>query len=372
MAVCLAELYRRGVRLEQNPVIPVLALHRFGKGGLSSTGSPWMNSSEYLDRLFKFISRSGFNVIALSQLQAYMIGQDPKLLPSRPLVLTLDDGSRTVLEYFHERASRYGYPYAVSLITASIASGKAKTIEEYGIPDTMLTWEEVRAMESSGLVEFTSHSHAAHVLTQRADDINRRGPALTTQQWLSNFHRAETGAEYRQRIYTDLRQARVELENNANLITTILAWPYGDYNEAAQSAALTSGYTHFLRFGPSRLNTARWDTRQIDRISVTRADEAIPLALPEDSHSEQQWWLAFLKVARQTANAELIEATLNQLTHASAVHPEAELSRAALDALQGHSVRGRARIEQLLKDNPQEPSVKSSAMELYKDYERIF
>ena len=62
-----------------------------------------------------------------------------------------------------------------------------------------------------------------------------------------------------------------------------------------------------------------------------RRDETLPLNFPTDRVEQQAWWLAFLKVARQSQSRTLLAATLAQLAPENAAHPLAEVARAALE-----------------------------------------
>ena len=97
----------------------------------------------------------------------------------------------------------------------------------------------------------------------------------------------------------------------------------------------------------------------------------MPLEMPKDRLTAQRWWLAFLAFARQTASAQLIEATLIQLDDENARHPEAELSRAALEALRGRPQVAHRIIENLRVAFPDEPTVRRWVAGFVKNYREI-
>ena len=54
--------------------------------------------------MLQAFASAGFNVTPLSRLQSFAITGDAAILPPRPLVITIDDGSQSVLKLFHPRA----------------------------------------------------------------------------------------------------------------------------------------------------------------------------------------------------------------------------------------------------------------------------
>ncbi len=104
--VCLGELYKRGALKENNadPVCPILAFHTFADVAPGTQAYLYKCSTTYLDAMLDAVAKAGFHVIPLSRLQSFAITGDAALLPPRPLVLTIDDGSQSVVKLFHPRA----------------------------------------------------------------------------------------------------------------------------------------------------------------------------------------------------------------------------------------------------------------------------
>ncbi len=344
--VLLSELYDQGALDGNDPVIPVLALHRFVENADGPGASIWANSSAYIERLMTFLVEHEFSVIPLSRLQAYMMSDSPDDLPARPLVLTIDDGAQSVLKYFHPQAQKHDLPYSLSVITSPLEASNADLRDDER-SDRQLDWGEVEQLAESGLVELVSHTHRLHAYAAQGPGSESRAPSAIARAWLGGEGRRETSPERYHRVLSDLASSRQELQDRSAKPVNILAWPYGAFDETSERAARAAGFTHFLLFGGSRFAKPSWTTHRIARLPITREDEVIPLELPEDHLTAQRWWLAFLAYARRTASAQLIEATLVQLDNERARHPEAELSRAAVDALRGRPEMAIRRIQGL-------------------------
>ena len=350
--VCLAELYRTKALDEHSlqPVVPVLGMHTFVEGRPGSQSYAYKATTDYLDALLAFIQKSGFNVCQLSRLQSYLIANDPAMLPARPLVITLDDGSSSAYKYFFPRAQKLKFPFALALVTSwmSDTDESIHSTNERGYLDATMTWKQAQEIDRSGLADFVSHSDGMHYQATDQPLIEDAYPAETSRQFLSEFNRPETNPEYERRIRLDMLTTRHKFAQHGFRVPTILCWPYGEYNRFAKQIAEKMGFTHFLLFDTPPVFATAADSRLgIPRVPVLRADEAVPLQFPSDPAQAQSWWLAFLKVGRDSRSAELLRATLAQLTPENRKKPTAELARAAIDHITGNAVGGNSRLFKL-------------------------
>ncbi|MFN0193761.1 MAG: polysaccharide deacetylase family protein [Aestuariivirga sp.] len=370
--VCLGELHRRKALEHAEPMIPVLGLHRFTEGGLESGASDWHTSTAYVDALLAFLKADNFSVMPVETLAAYMTAEDPGLLPARPLVITIDDGSASVVPHFEPRAAAAGIPYALALVTSWMSAGEPQMVDVgEGLMDANLTWQQALALHKTGRVSMMSHTHAQHRYAAAGATGNEQGPAITTRLWVEATKRRETETERLARISGDLRQSRETLMREFGGPSTILAWPYGLHDDAAEAAAMDAGFTHFLEFGGAAISAPREKPRRILRLSVMLTDEAVPLAFPTDGVTAQRWWLAFLTMARATKSVDLIDAALNQLEPDQAGHPEAEISRAAELVLNGHSGLAMRRLARLRGLYPHDATVHSAADDFEATYQGL-
>ncbi|MDQ2918308.1 MAG: polysaccharide deacetylase family protein, partial [Verrucomicrobiota bacterium] len=364
--VCLGELYRRGALKDRNsdPVCPVIAFHTFAD--LEPGTQPYLYkcTTKYLDAMLQAFAAAGFNVTPLSRLQAYTITGDAAILPPRPLVITIDDGSQSVLKLFHPRAVKRKLPYAIALVTSwmSDTDESSHSTAETGGSDPTMTWKEAKQLYDSGLVEVISHSDALHYQATELPLSDEGLPAETIRQYLTEKNRLETEGEYERRIRIDMDTSRRKLAEHGFPIPSFFCWPYGDWNFTAKNIALQTGFTHFLGFDTPPIFVSR-DTSadgNLPRIPVLRKDETVPLNFPSDRNEQQSWWLAFLRVCVKTQSRTLLAATLAQLTPDAAAQPQAEVSRAALDILNGNVSAGTQRMAKLRSANPFDANVASN------------
>lgn len=366
---CLGELYRReALRAHsEHPVIPVLALHTFVDDKVGESPFPYKMTTEYLDLLLKMISDYGFTVIPLSRLQDYCITGDTSDLPPKPLVITIDDGSQSVYKLFYPRAVQLKLPFTQALVTGWLSSNNQSnhcTIEGDSQDPTM-TWAEAKEMYRSDLMEVVSHSDDLHYQTAEMPANLDLVPAETTRQFLKEYQRTETNDEYLRRVRADMVTSRVRFINNGFRPPSIFCWPYGVWNSDSKVMAEDAGFTHFLLFQPSKAFASIDNVADgIPRLAVMKSDEELPLQFPTDHKEAQAWWLAFLKVGRDSYSIPILKATFSQLTLESQRSPEVEMSRATIDYIQGNSASGNTRLISLREAHPFDNSLNESISKL--------
>jgi len=135
-------------------------------------------------------------------LPSEVIRGDP--LPKRAVLITFDDGYRSNYDLAYPILQEFGDKAVVSLIT--------RWIEEED-PD-YLTWEQCREMAQSGLVEFGSHTHAAH-----ASGIKRM--------------EGETREAYEARILPDLQKSIDLIREHLGTAPQFFAYPMGQTDKWA-------------------------------------------------------------------------------------------------------------------------------------------
>ena len=362
--VCLGELYRRGALADRNndPVCPILAFHTFAESEAGTQAYLYKCSTAYLDGLFKMIADAGFNVTPLSRLQSSLIIGDSStdhktaILPPRPLVLTVDDGSQSAFKLFYPRALKYRFPFTLALVTSwlSETSESNHATDEPGRRDPTMTWAEVKTMDESNLVEVVSHSDGLHYMATDLPGSDDSLPAETIRQFLREKNRVETEDEYERRIRLDMITSRRKLAEHGFRVPSVFCWPYGEWTRTAKQIGRQTGFTHFLTFDTPPIFASRESAAEGDlpRVPVLRWDELAPLTFPTESAQAQSWWLAFLKVARLSQSRTLMAAALAQLAAENVDHPQAEITRAAVDMLNGNPGVGSERLMRLRRVYP--------------------
>lgn len=191
---------------EPFPGVPILVYHRFAAAATDSMTV----SIAVLEGHLQTLQQEGFQVIPLAQLLAHLRGAGPPP-PPRAVVLTVDDGHRSVFTDLYPRLLRQRLPVTLFIYPSAISNA-----------DYALTWEQLRQMQASGLVDIQSHTF-----------------------WHPNFHqerRRLTPPAYAAAVAMQLSRSKTVLEERLGAPVSLLAWPFGIVDDELKSQAAAVGY----------------------------------------------------------------------------------------------------------------------------------
>jgi peptidoglycan/xylan/chitin deacetylase (PgdA/CDA1 family) len=199
---------------------------------------------------FDWLRAGGWTPVSLDAIAAAGRGERP--LPPRAVLLTFDDGYRSLYTRVYPLALAYRVPIVAAVVGSWMDTPLDATVR-YGDRDVprrhFITWDEAREMQRSGLVEFASHSYDLH----RGILANPQGnqlPAAAARAWdaASGY---ETAAQYRARIALDLQRSRDGIARELGRAPRALVWPFGRYTGTAQAVADALGYRYLLTLDPA-------------------------------------------------------------------------------------------------------------------------
>ena len=202
--------------------LAVLAYHKIGPPSPGAWETWFYVSSPLFLEHLEVIRDTGWTPIGIHALVA---GLDaPELLPARSVLITFDDGYRSVLDVAQPLLERFGYPAVMFMPTAHVA---CTNVFDDGIEpaEPLCTWRELQELDRRGIaVESHGHSHVR--LSTLADPDRERERELTL--------------------------AKSELERHLGKRVTLFSYPYGDAGEDTQAAAealAAADYRAAFRYG---------------------------------------------------------------------------------------------------------------------------
>lgn len=193
---------------ERPSQVPVLLYHHLESRPSGENGAI-IGVGEF-EAQMAWLRKRGYTAITTDELWRWLADED--YLPSKPVLITFDDGYRSNYEHAFPVLQRNGMRAAIFVVSG--LAGRSEGDLEY------LPWKEMREMERSGLVEIQAHSHDGH------RHIGGR-PALTT--WSTADVKA------------DLKELRGRFEEGGLRPPTAFAYPYGAYSETTLSALPSDG-----------------------------------------------------------------------------------------------------------------------------------
>lgn len=230
---------------------------------------PFAVDAGQLAAQFAWLKENGFRVVGVEDLIAAQEGRRP--LPDKAVLLTFDDGYRSVYTRIYPLLKAFGYPAVVALTGSWLAGSAGKSVEYDGTPvprENFLSREQIREMAASGLVEFASHTYGLHqgVLANPQGSLI---PAAVTRRFDADTNSYESEADYLARLRADLSRNSSLIAQLAGKRPRIMIWPYGRDSLQAIDVARELGMPVTMRLGGG-VNDARDGLQRIRRDLVMR------------------------------------------------------------------------------------------------------
>jgi len=202
--VPLKPLAPGGVTPEGYQTVPVLVYHKFSK----RTSDRMTVREDAFEEQMAFLKRNGYRVITLDDLFAFLDGKRP--IPSKSVVITFDDGWRSMYEIAYPILRKYGYP-ATLFVYTDLIRPSASTLD----------WDKIREMARNGM------DIQCHTKTHRS---------------LGKIEADESFQEYFEAIRAELVESARIIKRQTNKDVKYLAYPFGDTNSLVIAMAGRLGF----------------------------------------------------------------------------------------------------------------------------------
>ena len=188
--------------------IPILTYHKFCLG--ESTDEYTINIDHFKQQM-DYLKENDYRVITVAQLLECI---ENNFFPEKPIVITVDDGFKSVYTLAFPVLKEYGFPATLFLYTDFLANGS-----------NQLSWSEIKEMATMGM-EIGSHtlSHT-NLLNQKPN---------------------ESYLDYLNRIKKEIVLSKAILEKNTGSPVLSFAYPYGVYSQEIRLLAKQAGYKALL------------------------------------------------------------------------------------------------------------------------------
>ena len=157
-------------------------------------------STKQFELHLDWLQKNGYHFISVTQL--IKANEGKAKLPTKPVLLTVDDGYQSFYQYAYPIIKRRKIPVVMSVVGSWLET-KANTPVQFGddqlARDKLLSWDELKTMQNSGLVEIGSHSYNLHKGILGNPQGNSE-PAATTREYNPKNKSYETDKQYADRI----------------------------------------------------------------------------------------------------------------------------------------------------------------------------
>jgi len=213
----------------------VLNYHDIVKAGSAKSSLNSMDVSvDHFEEHLAWLKKNGYKIVSVQNVLDAAAGKNS--IADKSVLLTFDDGYQSFYTRVFPILKKYHYPATVALIGTWIDG--IDTPDEAG--KQLLTWDQVREMVKSGLVEMASHTYDLH----KSAVANPQGDsqaATVTRLYDFTTGRYETDEQYRERIHLALRKSAEFIFQHAGVWPRVMVWPYGEYNNIALEASREAG-----------------------------------------------------------------------------------------------------------------------------------
>lgn len=186
--------------------VTILAYHRFGP---QVTDSMTVRPAVFEAQL-RQIQEAGFRVIPLRQFVNHLVANDPPP-PPHSVVITVDDGHRTVYTELLPIVQRHHIPVTLFVYPSAISNAAYA-----------MTWDELAKLRATGLFDIQSHTY-----------------------WHPNFFHERSRldpAAYESFVDIQLTRSMQVLDAKLGEKVDLLAWPFGLYDDELKAHAAKAGY----------------------------------------------------------------------------------------------------------------------------------
>ncbi|MEI6360003.1 MAG: poly-beta-1,6-N-acetyl-D-glucosamine N-deacetylase PgaB, partial [Synechococcus sp. ELA619] len=193
----------------------------------------------HFEQQIAWLKEHGRHFVSVDQVIAARAGT--ATLPANPVLVSFDDGFRSVYTAAFPVLRRYRVPAVLGLVGSWLSpeSGLVQFGDDLVVRERFLSWEQLKTLVASGLIEPASHTYDLH----RGISGNPQGnsePAVTTRLYRGN-QGYESETAYRLRLRADLAQNSTTLERQLGRRPRVVIWPYGRYNQIAATVASDLG-----------------------------------------------------------------------------------------------------------------------------------
>lgn len=204
IVIPLKDKNKGGIHEEGFQTIPVLTYHRFS----DKCSSPLCIPARVFDQQMRYLKENGYRVLTPEEFLAFL--EYRKGLPKKSVLITMDDGYRSVYTIAYPILKKYGFTATVFVYTSFV-----------GASSMAITWKQLRKLKAEG---FTIGSHTVfHTdLTKKKEE--------------------ETESDFLARVKRELFESKKIIDRKLKQDTFIFAYPYGRYDQMTSQIVREAGY----------------------------------------------------------------------------------------------------------------------------------
>lgn len=190
----------------------------------------------------RWLKANHYNPVSIDQIFDARDGKAD--LPEKAVLLTFDDGYRSMYDRVFPILKRNHWPALFAPVGAWLDTPEGQMVNFSGKMrprDKFVTWDQVREMSDSGLVEVGAHTQNMHhgILANPQGNVEPAAAALAYDPVKKRY---ETLDEFRQRFDNDVTTISNTITRVTGKAPRIWVWPYGASSGIGLEVAKAHGY----------------------------------------------------------------------------------------------------------------------------------
>jgi peptidoglycan/xylan/chitin deacetylase (PgdA/CDA1 family) len=194
----------RGLSMKGYQTVPVISYHKFSR----ERADVLTVKASVFEEQVRFLKENGYRVITLDQFFEFLNSRRP--IPSKSVVITIDDNYYSTYDIAFPVLKKYGYPATLFVYTDLITSGGKS-----------MNWAILSEMSKHGM-DIQSHTKSHRNLAKRTDEESFRG--------------------YFEAIKGELAESAALIKKRLDKEVKYLAYPFGDTNPLVIALLTKLGY----------------------------------------------------------------------------------------------------------------------------------
>ncbi len=208
--------------------LPVIMYHAIMED--KSRVGKYVITPELFESDLKYLKENGYTPILMDDLIKYT--EDFfAILPEKPILITFDDGYYSNYFYAFPLLKKYNMKAVISILGKY--SNEMPASEKQNPRYSHVSWDQMREMVDSGLVEIQNHTYNMHTRTSA-----RVGAKKNKNESLSEYERV---------LANDVLKLQDLIYQNLGYTPTTFAYPFGEYTDSADEILKSFGFKVVLR-----------------------------------------------------------------------------------------------------------------------------
>ncbi|MBR7211483.1 poly-beta-1,6-N-acetyl-D-glucosamine N-deacetylase PgaB [Pseudomonas sp. B2021] len=198
--------------------------------------------TERLIEQLAWLRENGYQAVSVDQILAARRGGPA--LPPKAVMLSFDDGYSSFYTRVMPILRAYHWPALLAPVGSWIDTPLNQPVDFAGTPRPraeFLTWQQIREVSQSGLVEIAAHTDANHkgILANPQGNLE---PAATTRVFDPKTNGYESEAQFQARMRADVAAISNKIRTVTGKAPRVWVWPYGAADGTSLAVVGEHGY----------------------------------------------------------------------------------------------------------------------------------